>query len=209
MRSEIIESTKISGGALSKILENLERCDFIDVYSKFKSAIRNSLYRISDPYILFYFKFINGNHSKDENFWSHNINSQHVRAWEGFSFETICRLHLAQIKQKLGIIGISTNTCSWRKIGDRTQQGAQIDLLIDRVDRIINVCEIKFSEMPYTITKDYEEKLRMKMAIFRQESKSTKALSLTMITTYGVLPGIHSGIVQNEVVMDDLFANVK
>lgn len=208
MRSEIIESTKISGGALSKILENLERCDFIDVYSKFKSAIRNSLYRISDPYILFYFKFINGNHSKDENFWSHNINSQHVRAWEGFSFETICRLHLAQIKQKLGIIGISTNTCSWRKIGDRTQQGAQIDLLIDRVDRIINVCEIKFSEMPYTITKDYEEKLRMKMAIFRQESKSTKALSLTMITTYGVLPGIHSGIVQNEVVMDDLFANV-
>ena len=82
-------------------------------------------------------------------------------------------------------------------------------MLIDRVDRIINVCEIKFSEMPYTITKDYEEKLRMKMAIFRQESKSTKALSLTMITTYGVLPGIHSGIVQNEVVMDDLFANVK
>ena len=63
--------------------------------------------------------------------------------------------------------------------------------------------------MPYTITKDYEEKLRMKMAIFRQESKSTKALSLTMITTYGVLPGIHSGIVQNEVVMDDLFASVK
>ena len=65
---------------------------------------------------------------------------------------------------------------------------------------------MKFSETPYAITKDYEERLRTKMAVFRQETKATKSLALTMVTTYGILPGIHSGIVQNEVLMDDLFA---
>lgn len=206
MRSEIIDSTGISGGDLSKILENLQRCDFIDVYSRYKSTVRNSLYRISDPYVLFYFKFIHGNHSKDEHFWSHNINSRQVTAWQGFSFETICQLHLSQIKSRLGIGGIATSACSWRKVGSTAEQGAQIDLLIDRADRVINVCEMKFSETPYAITKDYEEKLRMKMAVFRQETKATKSLALTMVTTYGILPGIHSGIVQNEVVINDLFA---
>ena len=206
IRPEIIDSTGISGGDLSKILENLQRCDFIDVYSRYKSTVRNSLYRISDPYVLFYFKFIHGNHSKDEHFWSHNINSRQVSAWQGFSFETICQLHLSQIKSRLGIGGIATSACSWRKVGSTAGQGAQIDLLIDRADRVINVCEMKFSETPYAITKDYEERLRTKMAVFRQETKATKSLALTMVTTFGIQPGIHSGIVQNEVLMNDLFA---
>ena len=206
IRPEIIDSTGISGGDLSKILENLQRCDFIDVYSRYKSMVRNSLYRISDPYVLFYFKFIHGNHSKDEHFWSHNINSRQVSAWQGFSFETICQLHLSQIKSRLGIGGIATSACSWRKVGSTAGQGAQIDFLIDRADRVINVCEMKFSETPYAITKDYEERLRTKMAVFRQETKATKSLALTMVTTFGIQPGIHSGIVQNEVLMNDLFA---
>lgn len=68
-----------------------------------------------------------------------------------------------------------------------------------------NVCEMKFSETPYSITKEYEEKLRTKMAVFRREMKATKTLLLTMVTTFGVMQGLHSGIVHNEVVMDDLF----
>ena len=78
-------------------------------------------------------------------------------------------------------------------------------MLIDRADRVINVCEMKFSETPYSITKEYEEKLRTKMAVFRREMKATKTLLLTMVTTFGVMQGLHSGIVHNEVVMDDLF----
>ncbi len=77
--------------------------------------------------------------------------------------------------------------------------------MIDRADRIINLCEMKFSEGPYTITKDYEYKLRNRMTIFREETKTNKSLVTTLVTTYGVLHGIHSGIVQSEVVMDDLF----
>ena len=204
VRAEIIEKTKLSGGGLSKILENLERCDFIETYSKFKSSVRNTVYRISDPYTLFYFKFVNNNNSKDEHYWSRNMNSPMIRSWQGFSFETVCLSHLAQIKQALGISGISTNTCSWRKQGGE-DDGAQIDLLIDRSDRLINVCEMKFSEKPYSITKAYADSLRMKMAIFAETAHVRKSLALTMVTTYGVLPGIHAGIVQNEVTMDDLF----
>ena len=133
------------------------------------------------------------------------MHSHSVESWQGFSFETICMTHLEQIKQKLGISGIATTTSSWRKLGSNSEKGAQIDLVIDRADRIINLCEMKFSEQPYSISKDYEEKLRNRMAIFKEDTKTRKSLVTTMVTTYGVLKGIHSGIVQNEVLMDDLF----
>ena len=205
MRSEIVEQTRLSGGKLSTILDNLERCDFIENYSRYKSSVRNSLYRICDPYTLFYFKFMEGHNSKDEHWWTNNMRSHSVEAWQGFSFETICRLHLEEIKRKLGISGISTRTSTWRMLGDDTQKGTQIDLLIDRADRVINLCEMKFSEAPYAISKEYESQLRERMAIFREATKTRKSLAITMVTTYGVLRGIHSGVVQNEVVMDDLF----
>ncbi len=205
LRSEIMEKTKMSGGSLTKIMENLERCDFIETYARYKSSVRNTLYRINDPYTLFYFKFLHNKNTKDEHWWTNNMHSHSVESWQGFSFETICMIHLEQIKRKLGISGISTTTSSWRKLGNDEDKGTQIDLVIDRADRIINLCEMKFSEGPYTITMDYEYKLRNRMTIFREETKTYKSLVTTLVTTYGVLRGIHSGIVQSEVVMDDLF----
>ena len=207
LRSELIELTKLSGGGLSKVLDNLERCDFIETYSKYKSSIRNTIYRISDPYILFYFKFIQNNNSKDEHYWSSNMNTPSVKAWQGFSFEAVCLSHLSQLKKSLGLTVVATNSCSWRKQGGE-EDGAQIDLLIERSDRMINICELKFSEKPYSITKAYADNLRKKMAIFAESTHTSKSLVLTMVTTYGVLPGIHSGIVQNEVTMDALFEQV-
>ena len=205
LRAEIAEKTGQSGGRLSKVLENLERCDFIETYSQYNSSVRNSVYRICDPYTLFHFKFLDGKNTKDEHWWTNNMLSHSVVSWQGFSFETICMLHLEQVKGRLGIGGISTNASSWRKQGDCSENGTQIDLVIERADRIINLCEMKFSEGPYNITKSYEEKLRQRMAIFRAETKTTKSLATTMITTYGILQGIHSSIVQSEVIMDDLF----
>ncbi len=175
------------------------------VVTRYKSAVRNTLYRISDPYTLFYFKFVENNNAKDENWWSNNMHSHSVEAWEGFSFEMICMLHLEQIKKRLGINGIATETSSWRMIGDTNHKGMQIDLIIDRADRIINLCEIKFSEEPYIITKDYEQKLRERIVMFRENTKTRKSVVVTMITTYGVMKGIHSGVVQSEVLMNDLF----
>lgn len=205
LRAEIMEKTKLSGGSLSRVLDNLERCDFIETFSHYKLSSRNMLYRICDPYTLFYFKFLNAKNTKDEHWWTNNMNSHSVEAWQGFSFETICMLHLVQIKKKLGINGISTNVSSWRKLGSKNSKGTQIDLIIDRSDRVINLCEMKFSEEPFAITNEYEERLRNRMAIFKAETKVRKSVVTTMVTTYGVVRGIHSGIVQNEVLMDDLF----
>ena len=70
-------------------------------------------------------------------------------------------------------------------------------MLIDRSDRTINICD----EKQYSITKSYADVLRMKMVIFAEDAQVRKTLALTMVTTNGILPGI----VQNEVVMDDLF----
>ncbi len=209
LRSEISEKTKLTGSHLTHILENLERCDFIMTYQKYKSKKRNMIYRISDPYILFYFKFIKNYDYKDPQFWSHNLMSPSLSSWQGFSFEMLCLLHLQQIKKALGISGIATYSTAWRKTGDTDQKGAQIDLLIERADRFINLCEIKFCSGAYNITKQYEDKLREKMRIFRDDTHTTKPLLLTMVTTFGVARGIHSGIVTNEVLMDSLFENDK
>lgn len=205
LRADIINKTKLSGGRLSIILKNLERCDFVERYAQFNATIRNSMYRISDPYILFFFKFIDGYNDKDEHWWTNNFHSHQVEAWEGFSFENICILHLAQIKKKLGINGISTKASTWHVTGKKNKKGTQIDLILDRADRMINLCEMKFSETPYTIDKAYETKLRERMAIFKEETKTRKSLSTIMITTFGVLPGIHAGIVQSEITLEDLF----
>lgn len=205
LRAEIAQKTKISGGALTRVLDNLARCDFVESYSRFKSSVRNTLYRISDPYTLFYFKFLSRNNSKDEHWWTNNMHSHSVESWQGFSFETICMIHLNQIKQKLGISGIATSASSWRLLGERNTSGAQVDLVIDRSDRVINLCEMKFSIEPYTISKSYENLLRNRIALFRAETHTRKSLVTTMVTTYGIVRGLHSGIVQSEVVMDDLF----
>lgn len=202
-RQDMVKATKMSGGGLTKVLNNLEQCDFILSYSKFKSNSKNAIYRLKDFYTLFYYKFIENNRTQDKHYWMHKMNSPEVYDWQGFSFELICLLHVDQIKQRLGIFGILTNACSWRSNDEGSK--AQIDLLIDRSDRVINLCEMKFSQDVYVITKEYENKLRTRMGIFRAESKTKKSIVTTFVTTFGVAKNIHSGIVQNEIVMDDLF----
>lgn len=204
-RQEIIEATGISGGGLTKTLNNLERCDFIIGYSKFNSTSKNTLFRLVDFYTLFFFRFGDGIRSKDKEYWTHHLNHPQVMAWQGLTFELVCLLHLDQIKRTLGISGIATYACSWRS--NDKENRSQIDLLIDRDDRIINICEMKFSVGPFIINKDYEMKLRQRLSIFGAETKTRKGLSITFVTTFGIVQNLHSGIVQNQVVMDNLFDN--
>lgn len=198
-RQELVSKTGISGGNMTKILSNLELCDFILSFAKFKCKKNGLIYRLSDFYTLFYFKFMHESQTKDTAFWAHNFNSQQVAVWQGFTFELICLLHSDQIKKKIGILGIATSTSTWRDYGN------QIDMLIDRADRIINLCEIKYSSSPYTITKEYEEKLRMRMSNFKDATRTNKSIINTFITTYGVTKGKHSAIAEAEVTMEDLF----
>ena len=206
-REEIIVATdKYSNGALSKVLDELEYCGFIRKYNGFDKKSKQAIYQLIDNYTLFYFKFIQQNENNDEHFWSASIDSAMHRAWSGLAFERLCMAHTQQIKAALGIAGVLSNVYSWRKEADETSDGAQIDLLIDRKDQVINLCEMKYSLSEYAIDAEYEQKLRNKKSVFIDTTNTRKAVHLTMVTTFGIKANAHSGIVQNEITLDDLFS---
>lgn len=213
-REEIEKATKMDKSLLSTVLRNLERCDFILRYSQFGNKSKGAIFRLVDFYTLFYYRFIDGFNAQDENWWSHNYQSPSVESWQGLSFELLCLLHLTQIKQKLGISGIATAASSWRFVptkqkeqADGEEKGAQIDLLIDRGDRVINLCEMKFSVKSYCISDAYETTLRHRMSVFQEKTKTTKSLVYTFVTTFGVANSMGKSIVNSEVTMEDLFAS--
>jgi len=140
----------------------------------------------------------------NENSWINGLDTPQQRAWGGYAFEQVCLAHLAQIKRALGISGIQTNSSSW--VNTSAGNKRQIDLVIDRKDEVINLCEMKFSIKPFTIDKKYHTELQDKINTFRTATQTTKATFLTMITTFGITQNEYSiNLVQNSVTMDDLF----
>lgn len=208
-RDEIIENANLAtSGLLTKYLEDLENCGFIRKYQAIGSKTKNSLYQLIDNFTLFYFKFMQGRKNTDANFWSKIQMSPLFHTWCGLAFERICLLHSEQIKKALGISGVITNEYSWRTIATEEHSGAQIDLLIDRSDKTINLCEIKYSEGPYAIDKKYMEILRNKATLFRQLTKTRKGIALTMITSYGLIKNSYSmNNVHSQLSADDLFTD--
>lgn len=212
-RKELLNLTKITdNGAFGIVLEELEQCGFIRTYEPFSNKTsatisrqrNNVMYQLVDFYTLFYFNFIRQNRYRDEHFWTSSYNSPAHNSWAGISFEMLCLNHLNQIKQSLGISDVQTFVCSWRGKNEGGS-GAQIDLIIDRKDDTINICEMKFAKAEYEITKDYEEKLTNKINTFATATGTRKTLLLTLITTFGIKHNIHSNIVQRELTLDDLF----
>jgi hypothetical protein len=205
-REEIIDVAHLpDGGGISKTLEELELCGFIRKYKALEKKERQSLYQLSDFFTLFYFRFMRDNKMNDEHYWTNFIENARHRVWSGYAFEQVCLAHLPQIKKALGISGVLTHTASWRSRDSKN--GAQIDLLIERNDNVINLCEMKFAKEPFIIDKKYDETLRNKRAAFKYESKTRKSVHLTMITTYGIKHNEYWGNIQSELTMDNLFDN--
>ena len=203
-RDEIVATAGISdGGTLSKMLEELELCNFIRSYYAFGKKNRDKMYQLIDFYSLFYLNFIKNKPATDENYWTNMIDNSAYRAWSGYAFEQLCLMHATQIRRKLGIAGVTTYSSAWRS--KASEMGAQIDLIINRNDRVINLCEMKFADKEYVITKEYDRNLRNKRSTFRGETKTRKTLHITMITTYGVKHNEYWGNIQSEVTMKDLF----
>jgi len=204
-RKELIKASHLpDGGALSNTLKELEYSGFIQHYIPFGKKSRGRIYRVSDPYSLFYQTFIKDSKAQGEGAWLSRIESPKWRSWSGIAFEYICLKHINQIKGSLGIRRVYTEISPWRS--NKKEDGAQIDLLIDRNDRVINICEMKFSTSRYTITKAYAEKLRKKRLVFQEETETRKTLFLTLITTYGIKENEYARqLVNDEVTMDALF----
>ena len=205
---DISAATGIDGERLTKVLKNLNRCDFIMKFRYYGKKNKDIIYRLSDFYTLFYIKYIEPySDSFDEDWWQHHASSHSVESWQGLTFELLCLMHIRQIRQALGIGGVATNVSSWFDQADRKKatRGSQIDLIIERADRIIHLCEMKFSQGEFRITADYEEKLRSRMALFKEKTNSKMSLVHTFVTTYGVANGQHSSLVHSEVTLDGLF----
>lgn len=206
-RNELMKAAKLTtGGTTSKIFAGLEESGFIIKYLPVGKNIKFALYKLSDPYSAFYLKFIANSRATGAGTWIKKSNSPSWKSWSGFAFERLCLAHISQIKKALGIAGIYSEESSWRKLGTDTESGAQIDLLIDRGDKVINICEIKFSQDEFTINKKYAEELRVKLSAFRKVTKTKKSLFLTMITTFGLTENQYTNsLVQQKLKMDALF----
>ncbi|MGN1245550.1 MAG: ATP-binding protein [Muribaculaceae bacterium] len=206
-RNAISIAAKVpNNGDLTRVLQNLADSDFVRQYYFYGNKRKNMVFQLCDNYTLFYFRFIKDNYGRDERFWTHTLDNPARKAWAGNAFELVCKSHIQQIKRKLGILGVLSQDSVWfSKPEDDTCHGAQIDMVIDRRDRVINLCEMKYSINPYTIDRNYEMQLRNKIEAFREATNTRSALHLTMITTYGIKRNAHSSTVQSEVTMDDLF----
>ncbi len=204
-REEIIKHSKLpNGGGTTKVIDELETSGFVRKYAPFNKKTKQSFYQLTDFFTLFYLQFLKGNKQAKENYWINLMDNPAQRAWSGYAFELVCLTHVFQIKKELGINGMHSDEASWRS--SSSKGGAQIDLILDRRDQVITICEMKFSINPFTIDKKYAEALRNKIGSFKAETKTRKAVMFTMITTYGLNENEHStGLVQHDLTMDCLF----
>lgn len=207
-RSEIEKATGISGGTLTRILQNLELCDFITSYNQFGNSTKMCIYKMADFFTMFHFRFMKDNRSRDEHYWQHHFMDRSVQSWQGLAFEQLCMRHINQINHGLGISGIATETSSWRYVAppDSGRKGAQIDLVIKRVDRVIHLCEMKFTDQPYTITAEYEARMKERQQLFREVTGVRQSVVLTMVTPMGITPGKHTGNIHSSISANELFA---
>ena len=189
-------------GKLSEVLENLEKCDFIRHYQSFGKKRNEALFQLTDMFTLFFLRFVKDYKGMNENAWS-NLSDNKRNAWQGYAFEQVCIHHVAQVKAALGISGIESDVCSWSKKNGK--KGSQIDLIIDRSDKVIDLCEIKYCDRPFEIKKDYAEWLKERRDIFRDDVKTNKTLHLTMIAPFGVANGKYASLIQSIVKAEDLF----
>ena len=200
-REEIAEKVGFAdGGNLTRILRELEESDFVRHYRPFGLIKRGGLWQLSDQFVGFYLSFMADR--TPGRLWTSFIDNAQHRAWSGNAFEQICAAHLPQLRRALGISGVLHDVSSWRSRGT---PGAQVDLVIDRQDNVINLCEMKYWGSAFQVDAQTERALREKAAIFQTDTRTRKAVHLTLVTTYGLAPGAHASVFQNVVTMDDLF----
>jgi uncharacterized protein len=206
-QTEILEACALSsGGGVTKLLEELSESGFITEYIPFDKTMKDTIFKLTDEYSLFYLKFIEGNTALGPGTWLLKSASPSWASWSGLAFENIWLKHIAQIKKALGISGVYTQQSTWRYVAKGEGKGVQIDLLIDRQDNCINLCEVKFSNKMVTLTKDYADNLTQKRWVFEEKTGTKKTIFVTLLTTFGTTVNEHYvNHVQSQLDMTGLF----
>lgn len=206
-RDEIADALHLtSGGGLTSRLSDLVYCDFIRCYytKEKKIKAKSAIYQITDFFTVFYHSFCLAP-TTNPSFWTSTIDKPLQNTWFGLAFERLCMAHIPQIKKALHIDSIQTNFYSWRS--KHSSPAAQIDLIIERADQVINVCEAKYSQKEYAIDKDEDLRLRNRYFSFKEETATRAAIHPVMISTYGLRHNMYSDFITSEVTLDDLFDN--
>lgn len=204
-RAEILATCNLTeGGGTTRLFDELEHSGFITHYIPFGKASRDSLFKLTDEYSLFYLKFVDRARATGSGTWEKIVEGQSYNSWSGFAFEAICQKHVPQMVAALNIKAY-TEVSPWRYVPRKGEVGTQIDLLLDRQDDTINLCEMKFASSKFSIDKKYADELQRKEKVFLQQTKTKKNTLLTMVTTYGVKQNKYSELVHSETVMEDLF----
>lgn len=206
-RTKLLETTKIpNGGTFLRTVENLVDCGFIIELKPFGKKNKDTVFRLIDFYSHFFVKFIDGKVSNRPNVWESYSNTAEFKTWTGYAFENVCLIHSKEIHKKLGIEGVYTEVSSWAFKGNDEVEGAQIDLIIDRKDGIIHLCEAKFTSSEFVISKEYASKLRQKRAIFSHITKTKKSVVSTLLSTYSATKNkYYSEEIHSEIGFEDLF----
>ena len=211
-RQELLKKAKMErSGHATKVLRELEESDFITVLVKHGKQVRSSIYVLTDEYCRFYLHWIDPVKSTilrgdESDYWIKRANTPSWLSWAGLAFESLCLKHVRKIKDALKIGGVSTQTGYWKTMTRGGKKESEIDLVIDRADQCINLCEIKFCNAPYEVTKSYAKELQMKKEAFRTATKTRKALFTTLITPYGAaINSAYTSVIDNQVIIDELF----
>lgn len=205
-RLEILEHFKTKpSGSYQRAIEELLISDFIIESIPFGNKKRGVYYRLIDEYSIFYHRFIKPNRQYTKGLWQQLAASQNYKIWSGFAFENLCHKHIDEIKRALGIAAVYTEIYSLRVANIKEKDGFQIDLIIDRKDAVINLCEIKFYADEFVISKSYYKQLLKKRQRFIEHTGTKKQVFLTMITNHGVSKNQYANeIVDAEVILKEL-----
>lgn len=216
-RLELINKTKLSNnGNLTTLLKELETCEFIRSYHPFGKEKKNKMFQLTDQFSHFYLHFMKDKGNYGKNYWLQKIGTPEYTAWSGYSFETVCLHHIDQIVNALGINGIFYSPCSWTyrpseavlhdtNADENLKTGGQIDLLIDRNDKTISVCEMKYAGGEYEITKAYADHVEQRLRTFRKVTDTKKSFSIVYVTPFGLHNNMYARKVNKQITADDLF----
>lgn len=184
----------VDGEPLTTALSELEQCGFIRAFPDFKKERTGMLFQLIDPFILFSYTYLDTRKLSE---WMTFVGTPSYYSWTGHAFEAVCLNHIKEIKKALGIEGVSTNEFSFRNANGG--KPFQIDLLIDRRDDVVNLCEMKYSSGEYEMDGKEEMAIATRLERFRLLTGTKKAVRVTLVTPYGLARNKHSGIADNEV----------
>ena len=205
-RQEILAKTGLpDNGDFTKMLNALISSDFVVKYVPFGESKRNERYKLIDPFCIFYLKFVKNHDCLSDDFWLSNVVSQSLSSWRGYAFEEVCLRHIDKIKSALGISGVSTTQSAWVVKGNEKAEGAQIDLIIERKDGIVNMCEMKFYNTDFKLASSYHRTLVGRYNRLEEMIPKRHTVGPVLVTTFGLDYNEYSGFFQNVVTMEDLF----